>query len=70
MWQGEKCQLPDFSIFTGRYWEVALGGITVGSSSVQITAKSAIIDSGTTAIVMQNSDAASIHSVSFALASV
>lgn len=49
--------------FLSRYWEVDLSGIMVGSSSAQTGIQSAIIDSGTTAIVMQNSDAAAIHSV-------
>lgn len=41
-----------------------LDDVQVGGTTVNFRATTAIIDSGTTAIVLSNSDAASIHQVS------
>ena len=46
-----------------RYWQVGLTGVTLGGEDVGVQAVSAIIDSGTTAIVMTNPDARAINSV-------
>lgn len=46
-----------------RYWQVVLGGVSVGSSDAGIVAQTAILDSGTTALITSLDDAQSIHSV-------
>ena len=47
-----------------RYWTVALDGAKVGDQAVALGAQEAILDSGTTAILVSSADAAAIHEVS------
>lgn len=47
-----------------RYWTVALDGAQVGGRAVALGAQEAILDSGTTAILVSSADAAAIHEVS------
>lgn len=46
-----------------RYWEVGVQAVRVGDTAVTVSLKSAIIDSGTTAIVMPDADVTAIHRV-------
>ena len=46
-----------------RYWTVALDGAKVAGQSVALAATTAIMDSGTTAILVSSADAAAIHQV-------
>ena len=43
------------------YWTVALGGVAVGGLSVPLSARGAILDSGTTAILMSDADSTRLH---------
>ena len=43
------------------YWTVPMSGGSIGSEALALNAKSAILDSGTTAILMSDSDAARLH---------
>lgn len=45
------------------YWGVELNGIAALSTALSIGATSAIIDSGSTAIMVSNEDADAIHAV-------
>ena len=47
-----------------RYWQVVMNKVAVGSSDAGISTRSAILDSGTTAIVMSTTDSNRINSVS------
>ena len=47
----------------GRYWAVQLSGLSVGSISVAVTATQAIVDSGSTAILLDPTDAMAVHQV-------
>ena len=49
-----------------RYWSVALKGIAIDDEAVSITANMAIMDSGSTAILMSNADAAAVNGVRIA----
>lgn len=46
-----------------RYWTVALSGAKVGGQAVTLEATTAIMDSGTTAILVSAVDASAIHAV-------
>ena len=46
-----------------RYWTVALDGAKVAGHLVALAATTAILDSGTTAILVSAADAAAIHEV-------
>ena len=48
---------------TCRYWTVALDGAKVSGRAVALGATTAIMDSGTTAILVSSADAAAIHQV-------
>jgi cathepsin E len=43
------------------YWTVPMSGGSVGSTALPLAAKAAILDSGTTAILMSDADAARLH---------
>jgi hypothetical protein len=43
------------------YWTVPLGGATVGGRTVPLAARGAILDSGTTAILMSDADSTRLH---------
>ena len=47
----------------GRYWMVAMSGALVGRAPVRLTARAAILDTGTTLITCSNADARAINSV-------
>lgn len=59
LWTGELTTIP---ILRAAYWQVVLGGVSVGSSDAGIVAQTAILDSGTTALITSLDDAQSIHS--------
>jgi hypothetical protein len=44
-----------------RYWTVALDGVVISGQATALTATTAILDSGTTAILVSTADAAAIH---------
>ncbi len=46
-----------------RYWTVTLDGAKVAGRAVDLAATTAIMDSGTTAILVSSADAAAIHQV-------
>ncbi len=46
-----------------RYWTVTLDGAKVAGRAVDLAATTAIMDSGTTAILVSSADAAAIHRV-------
>lgn len=46
-----------------RYWTVTLDGAKVSGRAVALGATTAIMDSGTTAILVSSADAAAIHQV-------
>ena len=46
-----------------RYWAVQLSGVSVGSVQVAVSATQAIVDSGSTAILVDPDDALAIHQV-------
>ena len=43
------------------YWTVPMSGGSVGAAALPLAAKAAILDSGTTAILMSDGDAARLH---------
>lgn len=54
-------QITYIDVTRNSYWQVAMGRVTVGSSDAGISTRSAILDSGTTAIVMSTSDSNRIN---------
>ncbi|KAK9802917.1 hypothetical protein WJX73_006571 [Symbiochloris irregularis] len=57
-YSGDITYLPSVS---NTYWAVGLSGMAVDDSAVSVTAKMAIMDSGSTAILMGNDDAATVN---------
>ena len=50
-----------------RYWALTLDGVKVGGKSVPISATGALLDSGTTLIIMSDTDAAATNDVNIHL---
>ena len=48
-----------------RYWQIALDGAVVGSSGIGLTATVAILDTGSSAITVGQTDGGSIHAVGY-----
>src|SRR5271163_3597453 len=51
------------TVATGGLWEIPVGDAGVGSSSANMTGKTAIVDTGTSYILMPPSDAAAFHAL-------